>query len=628
MNILQWKNLSITTKDKKKLILDNISGEVTSGQTLAIMGSSGAGKTTFLNYLSTRTGTSGLHKESGDIKFIVNELDESRSLAKLSAFVTQDDILYEVLTVEELLNFAALIKLVSKTDKERKAIVDNLITRLGLEKCRGTKVGSVLSKGLSGGEKKRTAIGYELITNPYVLFLDEPTTGLDTKSAYNVIKLITEDAKANNRLVIYTIHQPSSDLFTLFENLLLLAQGKTVYFGKASESIRFFTRQGYPCPRNFNPAEYFLKILSRDHKEKEIGVVFLNNENSKIIESENSKIIEKENSKILEPDSSKSEDLISKPSEKEAIDDYNTRIENFEDAAELVTILTDLSKYEKSRSVIKVESHNLFKQFAILFARNFKIVARDKLTYAFRVFFTIIQCVLALLVYNNLGTGDNAVLDRKGCLFFITNLVIQASLQNTLVTFTQEKPKFYKEQESEMYSIIPYFFSKTILEIPLQILAAIVNFFLLYFILGLNDHGMDKYFIYILIIFGAGYAGSSMGIFMSAIIDNPQIIPAVFPLLLYTQIISSGYFVSQSNIPYVFYPFKYISLFRYTYQALSWNEFTDIGDLNCHNPVKCQLPLDDFSEGLFMSIVCLGIILVFNTFISIVSLKVKVWLRK
>jgi ABC-type multidrug transport system ATPase subunit len=604
-NILQWKNLSITTKDRKKLILDNINGEIKSGTTLAIMGSSGAGKTTFLNYLSKRTGTSGLLKQSGDIKFIVNNLDESDSLAKLSAYVTQDDILFEQLTIEELLNFAADMKLVSKTSAERKAIVENLIKRLGLEKCRSTKVGDVASKGLSGGEKKRTAIGYELITNPYILFLDEPTTGLDTKSAYNVIKLITEDAAAHNRIIIYTIHQPSSELFTLFNNLLLLAQGKTVYLGKATESIAFFKTLNYPCPRNYNPAEYFLKILSIDKTKSRVD----NN-----LSKGNSSDIDVFN-KLNDEGDGTAEELTAK-------------IELFEEAAEKNMAFTDLSKHEANRNMVKVETHNIFAQFLILFARNFKIVMRDKMTYAFRVFFTLINASLALLIYNNLGTGDNAVLDRRGCLFFITNLVIQASIQNTLITFNYEKPKFYKEQESEMYGVFPYFFSKTILEVPLQLISALLNFALLYFVIGLNNHSIYKYLTYILIVFSAGYAASTFGIFLSALIDNPEIIPAVFPLLLYTQMISSGFFVSQNNTPYVFYPFKYISLFRYTYQALAWNEFEDIGDLDCNDPIKCELPMDDFHEGLMMSVVCLGIIVVFNIVISIASLKAKVMLRK
>jgi ABC-type multidrug transport system ATPase subunit len=605
-NILQWKSLTITTKDQNSLILENLNGEIQSGSTLAIMGSSGAGKTTCLNYLSKRTGTSGLLKRNGEIKFIVNNLDESNSMAKLSAFVTQDDILFEVLTVEELLNFAADIKLVSKTVEERKAIVENLIKRLGLEKCRSTRVGDVGSKGLSGGEKKRTAIGYELITNPYILFLDEPTTGLDTKSAFNVMKFITEDAVANNRITIFTIHQPSSELFTLFDNLLLLAQGKTVYLGKATESISFFNNLNYCCPKNFNPTEYFLKILSTGSSECNQQCneqVLMNMTETELQIKLNEEVTDKSNNVL-------------------------TMIQIFKESNDNNLILTDLSGFEINRSVVKVDSHSNYKQFIILFARNFKLVMRDKLTYAFRIFFLILNAALVLLVYNNIGTGENAVLDRRGCLFFITNLVIQASIQNTLITFTFEKPKFYKEQESEMYGIFPYFFSKTILEIPLQFISAILNFVLLYFIIGLNDYNIYKYLIYVIIVFSAGYAGSTLGIFLSALIDNQEIIPAIVPLLLYVQTISSGYFISQSNIPYVFYPFKYISLFRYTFQALCWNEFEDIGDLDCHDPIRCESPMNDFNEGLIMSVVSLGVIVVFNLIISITSLKVKVLLRK
>jgi ABC-type multidrug transport system ATPase subunit len=145
-NILQWLNLSITTKNDERVILDNLTGEAKSGESLAIMGSSGAGKTTFLNYLSQKSASkgAGLKKTSGDIKFIVNEVDETNSFTALSSYVTQDDILFEVLTPKELLTFAARMRLPQKTSKEREEIILNLIQRLGLEKCADTKVGSVM----------------------------------------------------------------------------------------------------------------------------------------------------------------------------------------------------------------------------------------------------------------------------------------------------------------------------------------------------------------------------------------------------------------------------------------------------------------------------------------------------
>jgi len=115
---------------------------------------------------------------------------------------------------------------------------------LGLLKCRKTLIGSQQIKGLSGGERKRTAIGVELITNPSIIFLDEPTSGLDSFTANKIVKLLVDQAKLG-KTVIATIHQPSSSTFALFDRLLLLMDGYTIYQGPANQATDHFAKLGY-----------------------------------------------------------------------------------------------------------------------------------------------------------------------------------------------------------------------------------------------------------------------------------------------------------------------------------------------------------------------------------------------
>lgn len=100
--------------------------------------------------------------------------------------------------------------------------VKNVIKRLGLENCQHTRIGGITIKGISGGEKKRTSIGYELITDPCLLLCDEPTSGLDSNTSLKIIKMLRNEAKKNNLTIVCTIHQPSSELFSQFDRLLLL----------------------------------------------------------------------------------------------------------------------------------------------------------------------------------------------------------------------------------------------------------------------------------------------------------------------------------------------------------------------------------------------------------------------
>ena len=587
--VLQWKNLTIEKSIDKSIILNDVSGEAFGGEALAIMGSSGAGKTTLLNYLSGKSITSGAVRKEGEIIFSIDNMNYTKYFRSLSGYVTQDDILFEVLTPKELLEFAAEIRL-NVGLKERKDIVDNLIINLALEKCKDTRVGNVLSKGLSGGERKRTAIGYELITDPHVLFLDEPTTGLDSISAYRIIKLIKEEAN-KGKIIIFTIHQPRSDIFKLFDKLLLLAQGKTVYLGKAKDAIEYFNNLGYNCPPHYNPAEYFIKILSKESMLKDDQM------NPQMIDTEND--------------------------ENEYLEKIESFSEKFRGSQFSMSVLCYL---EEKRYIHKIsKKHNFFKELFILFKRNRLLLMRDKLAFYVRLIMVIANSLLINMIFFKLGVGENAVVDRSGCLFYITNSMVNTNMQTNLLVFTKEKQVFYKEQDNKMYRVFTYYLSKTLGEIPFQIFSSLLIFFCCYFLTGLNHNSFLNYLYFVMTVFLTGYAGSSFAIFMSCIIDKAELAPAIFPILIFTQTLTSGYFVSQKDIPSIFLPFKYISIFRYSYQSLALNEFTN-NDLNCKfddDHPKCRLPTDDFNDTLAYSIWALIVIALVNNFISCIALKLK-----
>ena len=134
------------------------------------------------------------------------------------------------------------MKLPPSTDYQE--IVENLIESLGLQKAANTKIGGSLVKGISGGERKRTSIGVELITNPSLIFLDEPTTGLDSYTAQNVFRLL-KDLAVSGRTVVLTIHQPSSEIFEMFDQLMLMAAGKVIYMNSADRGVDYFRSIGY-----------------------------------------------------------------------------------------------------------------------------------------------------------------------------------------------------------------------------------------------------------------------------------------------------------------------------------------------------------------------------------------------
>ena len=149
----------------------------------------------------------------------------------------------------------------SFSHEQRKQKVNETIAALGLGKSADTLIGVTgRIQGISGGEKKRLAFASEVLTNPSLFFCDEPTSGLDSSMAKSVVEVMKGLAN-QGRTVVCTIHQPSSQIYAMFDRILLLAEGKTAYMGNAIDANDFFTKIGHPCPINFNPADHFVQVI-------------------------------------------------------------------------------------------------------------------------------------------------------------------------------------------------------------------------------------------------------------------------------------------------------------------------------------------------------------------------------
>ena len=243
-------------KSEEKVILKGVTGLVQPGEILAMLGPSGSGKTTLLTALGGRLGG----RLDGIITY--NGKPFSNAMKRNTGFVTQDDVLYPHLTVLETLVFTALLRLPNSLSKEEKIQhAEAVITQLGLTKCKNSIIGGELMRGVSGGERKRVSIGQEMLINPSLLFLDEPTSGLDSTTAQRIVSTLWELSKGG-RTIVMTIHQPSSRLFYMFHKVLLLSEGKPLYFGKGSEAMDYFSGIGYSPSIAMNPADFLLDLAN------------------------------------------------------------------------------------------------------------------------------------------------------------------------------------------------------------------------------------------------------------------------------------------------------------------------------------------------------------------------------
>ena len=270
---------------RRKKILKDVSADFPAGTLNAIIGGSGSGKvrvhhaqeirpipnfflqqTTLLNVLARRIRGSNL-TIAGSARYN----GSPDLLTATNAYVTQTDVLLPSLTVRETLLYAACLRLPSSTTSQQHSqLVEEIILELGLKECAGTRIGDGYKKGgCSGGERRRVSIGVQMLRNPSILFLDEPTTGLDATSAFHLIKTLKHLADTG-RTIIITIHQPRSDIFFLFDRLTLLSRGSVAYTGATSECLSWFDGllPGGLRP-HVNPADYLIDIVAVDNRTKE-----------------------------------------------------------------------------------------------------------------------------------------------------------------------------------------------------------------------------------------------------------------------------------------------------------------------------------------------------------------------
>ncbi|KAF4594781.1 hypothetical protein GQ602_000394 [Ophiocordyceps camponoti-floridani] len=259
-----WSGVSVQVKDKKtkelRTIVDNAAGIVQAGDICALMGPSGCGKTTLLNVLAGRPSQAAKTTATVRVNGLEYPASEFRSL---SSFVEQDDVLMSSLTVRETIDFSARLSgLGSSLDRRRR--IDALLSAMGLTDQADNLIGTPLRRGISGGQKRRVSVASQLITGPAVIFLDEPTTSLDSLASFEVISHLRAVARRNKLIIILSIHQPSAVTFRLFDKLMLLSAGKTHYFGSLDALHGYYTEVGARIPEHVNPADHLLETLNID----------------------------------------------------------------------------------------------------------------------------------------------------------------------------------------------------------------------------------------------------------------------------------------------------------------------------------------------------------------------------
>ncbi|XP_076812978.1 broad substrate specificity ATP-binding cassette transporter ABCG2-like isoform X2 [Clavelina lepadiformis] len=530
----------------RKQILSDVSGIMKPGLN-AIMGPTGSGKSSLLDILAGRKDPAGL---TGQV--LINSKPLPTNFKRISGYVVQQDIVLGTLSVRENLWFSANLRLPRSVSKEQKSRrIDEILYDLGLTNCADTKVGNEIIRGISGGEKKRASIGMELITAPTVLFLDEPTTGLDASTA-NAVMILLKRLGNRGRTIILSIHQPRYSIFRLFDTLTLLSLGKVAYHGPYDQALPYFESLGYHCEEHNNPADFFLDVINGD--------------STALASVEDVKVSEE----VVDLAKEKPSSLADQLNEKFVKSDI------FESTQKNLSVLLDKSsgkKVKKDRSIGGSYATSFLYQFRILSKRAFQNVIRNPIASVGNLAINLfVGIIFGVLYFQTDDTAQTGTQNRFGVLFFITTNLMFGSI-SSIEVFVKERDIFIHEYVSGYYRVISYFLSKLAADlIPMRTISPIIFCSVTYWMVGLKaDAG--AFFTFLLLVLLTGYCATSIALFFSATFTTFAVASIFITLVFVFSILFSGLLLNTDTIfPWLAW-IKYLSTANYGFSGLAVNEF-------------------------------------------------------
>ncbi|GAA5824510.1 hypothetical protein JCM3770_000105 [Rhodotorula araucariae] len=538
---LAWTDLTVTAPKRAQPILNSLSGTARSGELLAVMGPSGAGKSTFLDAICQRT-----DRAFGQVT--VNGTHNYSSMDLIS-FVEQDDALLGVLTVRETVAFAASLAL-GPTYPNLSEHIDSTLASLGLTAIAHQRIGTALQRGVSGGQKRRVTIACSVVAKPRILVLDEPTSGLDAKSGKEVVAFLQRLAREQNVLVICTIHQPNFETFALFDRLLLLARGRTMYDGPADRLDDYLSSIGSPTPQHVNPVDLVMDLVNTEF-------------------------------------------LASRPTvrEKAPMHDTSTVPTALSAEEHVAGHAASWKAYAARNGLVRVpaqssadgevlhDKHHArraalagVRKTITLGHRNVLNYSRNLLAYGVRLGMYIGMAFLLATIWVHLGWSANKLNDRLSVSFFSVAFLGFMSVAG-IPAFLEERAVFIRERANGLYSPGQYLLASSIVSLPFLFACSLAYTLIIYWAIPMNP-GATHFFRFLCYLFLALIAAESQSLLIATAVP---IFVAALALASFANglwMCVQGYFIRATSLPrFWYYVFHFIDYQTFSFELLVRNDF-------------------------------------------------------
>ncbi|XP_059046295.1 ATP-binding cassette subfamily G member 4-like [Achroia grisella] len=533
----------------RKCILNNISGTFNAGELTVIMGQSGAGKSSLMDILA------GYTKPTSGNLYVNGQLRNEDSFRRRSCYILQEDQVQDMLTIYESLTIAAELKLGNHVTKEqKKKRIDEIITSLSLERAQNTRAGD-----LSGGQKKRLAIGLELISDPPIMFLDEPTSGLDISISKQILYLLHLLAR-QGRTVVITMHQPSATLLRMVDRLYTVIAGRCAYTGSVDSLIPYLEQMNLRCPPYHNPVDFLIEICAENaNKLVEASQNGNNNEWNINNKTENN---------LKESIRSDEVFLTTLPSPKE---DPTNKI-----------LLALKSTYSTS----------YWKQFTTLTRRSILSLWRNPV---FTIIISGIHCSMALfvgLLFYNIGGDAKYIRDNFSMLNYSLMFLMFTAFSAVTITFPVQIPVIRREHFNRWYSTSAYFISTLISTLPTQTVCTLTYACIAYWLTG-QPVEIKRFLTFSWTLLMVSYVAVCIGLLNGAMFNVKN--GVVFgPFFIMPFTIFSGFFLRYSDAPFYFRWLFHISFLKHGLVGLIFaiygmdREKLPCSDIYCHFTIPKQ----------------------------------------
>lgn len=439
----------------------------------------------------------------------------------------QSDALFPLLTVRETIRYAAYLRIQDKTTQEKNEIADSIIKLLRLEKCADTIIGDDDNRGLSGGEKRRVSIAVDIVHFPPVIFLDEPTSGLDSSTALSVIDSLKTLAVQMNCTVVMTIHQPSTRLFQLLDQVIFLCAGKVTYQGPVANlssyiDAKFKEASLGPAPIG-NPPEVFLDFTDQLLIEDRLSVVtntYYGQDAEKIVFSDKA--------------------LISSTSG------------------------TQETSY----------ANDFFTETTLLMSRAMTNIMRTKELFMGRVFSAIFFGILIGTLFLNSENDSLLEVNHLLSYFVFTIAFFYYTSLEALPIFLSEREIFQREFSRGAYRAASYTIATLLVQLPFLLGIALLYTCITWWLVGLPNLATVFWF-QVLCVFTVLVTGHVFATMFSVLVPNPMAGQTAGSGLFSVMFLFSGFFIRGEDIPKYWYWLYYSSLFKFAYDSMMVNGLKD-----------------------------------------------------